>query len=329
MNTRICWIDWAKAMAVTSVVFCHLPQSQEWFYYRYLQACTITVFFFISGYLKKDRGSNIENWRKYWHSLIIPYIIYNIIVYPYWFIRFYLQNDSIPNFLQAIKPIIGALLFEHESSFAEPLNGPLWYIPAILFMHVLVDLCRKTRHEHLLLIIACTATFFLYYANKQCEFMHSMTPTGIFRRLPYYYIGYFMGQRQLYRSTSINRDIIGLMCLIPLSILFFNLHLNEERTLLHVMLFYPFNICFLFGFLYGCKLLATCKSDKIANLSIGTLLIIGLHFPIIGILNYLTGHDSYYWYEALPTALSITTVLYPLILLAKNHAPILIGKTRL
>lgn len=72
---RINWIDWTKAMAVTTVVFCHLPQSQEWFYFRYVQVCIITVFFFISGYLKKDRGSDKENWRKYWHGLILPYLI--------------------------------------------------------------------------------------------------------------------------------------------------------------------------------------------------------------------------------------------------------------
>ena len=82
MKERINWIDWAKALAVCSVVFCHLPQSQEWFYYRYLQALTMVIFFFISGYLKKDRGSDKENWKKYLHGLVIPYILYNIIVYP-------------------------------------------------------------------------------------------------------------------------------------------------------------------------------------------------------------------------------------------------------
>ena len=47
MKERINWIDWAKAIAVCSIVFCHLPQSQEWFYFRYMQATTITIFFFM------------------------------------------------------------------------------------------------------------------------------------------------------------------------------------------------------------------------------------------------------------------------------------------
>ena len=55
MKARINWIDWAKAWAAATVVFCHLPQSPESFYFRYLQAVIISIFFFISGYLKRDR----------------------------------------------------------------------------------------------------------------------------------------------------------------------------------------------------------------------------------------------------------------------------------
>ena len=326
MKERINWIDWGKALAVILIVFCHLPQLQEWFYYRYLQACTITIFFFISGYLKKDRGSDKENWQKYWYGLILPYIIYNVLVYPYWLVRYYLLNGSIPDLFSALKPVIGALLFEHESYFAEPLNGPLWYLPAILFMHVTIDLCRKTRHLHLMMVVLCIISFFLYAANKQWEFVHSMTPVGIFRRLPYYYIGYVIGRIGAFNKMNLRKDITGYLSLIPLSTLFFYWHLYELRTLPHVILFYPVNLCFLFGFLYGCKLLSTYRTNIIVNISIGTLLIIGLHFPIIGFINYLTDKCCYQWYEALSTALLIIAGLYPLILLAKHHAPILIGK---
>ena len=299
---RINWIDWAKALAVITVVFCHLPQSQEWFYYRYLQACIITIFFFISGYLKKDRGSDKENWKKYWHGLILPYIIYNVLVYPYWLVKFYMLNDGMPDLYSALKPIISALLFEHESSYVEPLNGPLWYLPAILFMHVTIDLCNKTRYLHQIMILLCIVSFFLFVANREWGVMHTMTPTGIFRRLPYYYIGYVMGRKGLLRNMNHTIEPIGFVCLIPLSILFFYLHLHEEQILLHVILFYPVNI------------------------SIGTLLIIGLHFPIIGIINHLIDNSCYQWYEALPVTLLVIAGLYPFILFAKHHYPVFIGK---
>ena len=336
MGKRINWIDWAKAIAVCSVVFCHLPQSQEWFYFRYMQATTITIFFFISGYLKKDHGSQQANWRKYWQGLVLPYLLYNVIVYPYWLIRYYLQQGCLPDALTAMKPVIGALLLEHESSFAEPLNGPLWYLPAILIMHLIIDSCRKTRYLHLMMIILCIVSYFLYAANKQYEFMPNLTPMGLFRRLPYYYLGYVMGQRQMFRSVRIWRDgILCLACLI-ISLLFFEWHLNEQRILLHAALFYPVNIGLLFAVLCFCKLLDSCRLAFVTNLSIGTLVIIGLHIILIGIVNYVVDHFigireglGYYWYEALPITAIIITLLYPIILWGKSHAPVLIGKNKI
>ena len=322
MKERLIWIDWAKAMAVCCVVFCHLPQSQDWFYYRFLQSVLMTVFVFISGYLKKDYGSNKANWKKYWNSLILPYLFYNTIVYPYWLVKFYMLNGGMPDLFQAMRPIFGALLFEHENAFCEPLNGPLWYLPAILFMHITIDLCRKTRYLHQIMIALCILSVILYAANKYYYFAPNLTPMGILRRLPYYYIGYVMGQKQLFRDIKSSRDLIGCILCLCISILFFYWHLQAFRTgdyILHIVLFYPSNIAFLFGVLYGCKMLNNCKSQVIINLSIGTLAVIGLHTPLISVVNqineYLFNVEStfyYTWYEALPLALLIVAVIYSL-----------------
>ena len=330
MKERINWIDWAKALAAITVVFCHLPQSQEWFYYRYLQAVIIVIFFFCSGYLKKDRGSTKANWKKYWQGLIIPYIIYNLLVYPYWLVKYWMTNGAWPDLFHAIRPLIGALLFEHESAFAEPLDGPLWYLPAILIMHVMVDLCRKMRHQHAILISLCVISFFLYAANKLWYFAPNMTPMGIMRNLPYYYIGYVLGQKRLFRNTDALRDGTGSIVCLAGSMLLFAWHLHAfyaDQHLLHIVIFYPVNICFLFGVLYGCKVLDRYKSPIATNLSIGTLVIIGLHIVLITVINYVLGKNGYQWYEALPVAIIITALLYPVILLCKRHIPLLIGKT--
>ena len=344
MKERINWIDWAKAIAVCSVVFCHLPQSQEWFYFRYMQATTITVFFFISGYLKKDHGSTSANWKRYWSGLIVPYLIYNAIVYPYWFAR-YSMLHGMPDLFTAMKPVIGALLFEHENSWAEPLNGPLWYLPAILIMHLMIDGLRKTRHLHLTMIILCVISYFLYAANKQYEFLPNLTPMGLFRRLPYYYLGYVMGawrkENQGDRSMILSRITrpLTLTLLVAvsfaISLFFFEWHLHENRILIHAALFYPVNIGLLFGLLCFCKLLDNWRSTIVTNLSIGTLVIIGLHIMPIGIVNfavdYLFGirvNFGYYWYEALLITTFIIVLLYPIILFAQKYAPMLIGKTK-
>jgi len=336
MKERINWIDWAKALAVTSVVFCHLPQSQEWFYYRYLQALTIVVFFFISGYLKKDRGGDRENWKKYWQGLVLPYLLYNAIVYPYWLLKYYMQHSYMPDLFSALRPIFGAILFEHENSFCEPLNGPLWYLPAILIMHVIIDLCRKTRHQHVIMITLCLISFFLYAANKYWYFAPNLTPMGLMRNLPYYYIGYVFGQNQLFKAISLRRDIIGCISCLAISILLFAWHLNAYfggQHMLHIVLFYPANICFLFGVLYLSKLLNGFNLPFITNLSLGTLVIIGLHIVLVSAANtfieklcHIDGGICYQWFEALPTALLIVALLYPIILWAKRYTPVFIGR---
>ena len=344
MRERINWIDWGKALAVITVVFCHLPQSQEWFYYRYLQTCIISIFFFLSGYLKKDRGSNKENWRKYWHGLILPYIVYNALVYPYWLAKYYIQNSEFPDLYTALRPVWGALLLEHENTFCEPLNGPLWYLPAILFMHILIDIYRQTRFLHHIVLTLCIVFFIIYAANKIWGFIPNLTPIGIFSRLPIYYIGYVMGQKKLYRSVNFRQDLINGVLLLVISIALFQWHLHlfywgdmshfsSFDFLLHITLFFPVNICFIFGTLCLCKTLNRIHSDIIVNLSIGTLVIVGLHIVLVTIVNFafenmlhIHGVICYNWYEALPLAFVITLVLYPIIIWGKKNFPVLIGR---
>ena len=168
------------------------------------------------------------------------------------------------------------------------------------------------------MITLCVISVFLYAGNKYYEFLPNLTPMGIFRRLPYYYIGYVMGQKQLFGGIAPKHNILCCIGCMAISILLFAWHLQEEVFLLHIALFYPINIFFLFGVLYGCKIFDGCKYSLITNLSIGTLVIIGLHIIFITIINFAIEHlrhiegvICYQWYEALPIALLITIILYP------------------
>ena len=200
-------------------------------------------------------------------------------------------------------------------------------------MHITIDICNKTRCAYEIMIILCIISFFLFAANREWGFMHTMTPTGIFRRLPYFYVGYLMGRKHFFNQTRIKKDAFYCPSLLLLSLLFFRWHLHENRVIPHIILFYPANFCFLFGVLYGCKLLNGVKTKIIENISIGSLLIIGLHMLIIGVVNYTLEHNFYirdkifyYWFEALPLCFIIIALLYPLISFSKNHFPTLIRK---
>lgn len=333
---RINWVDWAKCLAVMTVVFCHLPQSQEWMYFRYLQTCIITLFFFVSGYLKHDRGSMAANWRKYWWGLVVPYGLYNIVMLPYWAIRYNIKIGDWPDVATLAKPVIGALLMEHECGWAEILNGALWYLPAILLMHLLTDLCHRTRHEHLLMTGICLLSCVAYYLYRYYEVPPSLTPIGFIRRLPYFYLGYLCGQRQLLRHAS-SRWRNALLCgvFLTVSVWLFYWHVDARWQLpLHITLFYAVNAGFLLGVVYGCRVLESLTTPRwVTNISTGTLIIIGLQWMTIGTANYclsqLTDFNTatgYTWWEALTITVAITALLYPLIPFAKRYAPVLLGK---
>ena len=166
--------------------------------------------------------------------------------------------------------------------------------------------------------------------------MPGLTPMGLMRNLPYYYLGYLFGQYGLFRECKPKYDLIGFVLFMAGSILFFAWHLHAfyaGQHLLHIVLFYPVNIGFLFGVLYGCKCMNSIHSKVIINMSIGTLVIIGLHIVLITITNYIFGLAlktdeiiCYQWYEALPIAIMIVALIYPIILFGKQHAPVLLGK---
>ena len=154
-----------------------------------------------------------------------------MIVYPYWLLKYYILNGGWPDVFSALKPVFGALLFENENAFCEPLNGPLWYLPAILVMHILIDICRKTHYQHLIMITLCITSYFVYAANKQYEFLPNLTFIGIISRLPFYYIGYVMGQNKSFLSLNKMRDAALSISLTVLGILFFHNNRNIKSVI--------------------------------------------------------------------------------------------------
>ena len=149
-------------------------------------------------------------------------------------------------------------------------------------------------------------------------------------------MGYLFGQYHLFRECNLRWDITGCIACLLASILLFSWHLEAfyaGQHILHIALFYPINVLFLFGVLYGCKVLNNIKWELITNLSIGTLVIIGLHIMLVTIVNFslekvlgINGTICYQWYTALPTAIVIVAILYPIISWSKRHFPIMLGR---
>ncbi|WP_074833004.1 acyltransferase family protein [Xylanibacter ruminicola] len=327
---RINWIDWAKAFCMTVVVFCHLPQQEDTFYLQYLASVILSTFFFVSGYLKKKNLTIKESAKKYGYALLIPYIIYNVIYYPYWAAKFYIEHGGI-TCGDAVKPIVGTMLGQLNSSFSCELNGVTWFLIALFIMHILTDVLNKNKHGKTIMLILSVITMILYGANKYYHYAPYITYHGLIRCLCFFFMGNLYQQWGKLKKQEFRKDtLIGISTLL-LSLIIFYWHINEDRFVLHIILYYVVNFVSVYAFIYFSKSLNNIKSKLITLISIGTMLIFGLHRMMIGIIDFgiermlHQPNIIYDWSTCLSIALIIEIVLLPIVI-HRNKWPILFGK---
>jgi len=333
MKERINWIDWAKAFCMTVVVFCHLPQQEDTFYLQYLASVILSTFFFISGYLKKKDLTIKESAKKYGYSLLIPYIIYNAIYYPYWLVKFYIEHGGI-TLTDAIKPITGTLLGQLNSSFSCELNGVTWFLIALFIMHILTDMLNKHKHGKSIMFILSIASMILYGANKYYHYAPYITYHGLIRCLCFFFLGNLYQQWGKLKQQNLRKDILTGTSTLLLSLILFYWHINENNFILHIALYYVVNLISIYAFIYLAKSLNNIKTHIITIISIGTMLIFGLHRMMIGIIDF--GLEKYLkqtiitydWYECLLLALFIEFMFLQTIKYSQNHYPIFFGKKK-
>ncbi len=328
---RINWIDWVKAFCMTVVVFCHLPQQEDTFHLQYLASVILSSFFFVSGYLKKPLASQKESLKKYGYSLLIPYLIYNVIYYPYWLAKFYIEHGSI-SMTDSLKPIIGTLLLQLNSDFSCELNGVTWFLPALFLMHWITDICHHHHHGKAIMLVLTVISIIIYGANKYYHFAPYITFHGFVRSLGFFFMGYYFRQKNKMTEIIIRKDLtIGLVTL-AISILLFYWHIHEDQFVLHITLFYIVNLLSVYGIIYLSRSLDRLHIRIITLISIGTMLIFGIHRILIGLIDYgfekcLNTPDILYnWYECALLALFIISITLPFIAISIHRYPIFMGK---
>lgn len=333
MKERINWIDWVKAWCMTVVVFCHLPLQEDAFYLQYLSSVILSSFFFVSGYLKTPTISLKATLKKYSYSLLIQYLIYNAIYFPYWIVKFYIEQGSI-NFTDCMKPIIGTILLQLNSSFSCELNGVTWFLPALFLMHFVTDTCNRSKHGRLMMLVLTIISMVLYGVNKYYHYVPFITYHGFIRCLCFFFMGNLFHQTGYLKRLQHQNDLLIGGSALLLSIIFFYWHIHEACFIIHIILYYAVNTISVIGIIYLCRSLDNIHLEIVTLISTGTMLIFGTHRIIIGFIDYAfekalhISDISYSLHEAAFIAIGIELILLPIILSCKNQWPIMLGKRK-
>jgi len=330
---RINWIDWAKATAITMVVFGHIPENPDNFLIGYICTFHMPLFFFISGYLTKKRNDIQINIYKYWHSLIIPYFLYNTIFYPYWFIRYFLEHGGVLSFSDmVIKPALGVLFGQIETSISYTVSGVTWFLLALLLMRIIVDWCNNHKKRILLMTIASFTIAFIYISSEYYNIMNNLLMKGFTRCFPFFVLGHLLQHKQRYAVTNFYTLAAVTLLFYTTSITLYLLTKQSDSFCIRILSSYSISLMAIIAVLSTCKFLNSHTSNVLVNISNGTIMIMGLHWMCIGVTNFLLEslfgviEIRYEWYTAVFISISIITFIYPIIVISKNHIPILLGK---
>ena len=319
---------------MTVVVFDHTPHDGSPFLLQFLAGTNLASFFFISGYLKKPSISQKESLKKYFYCLIIPYYIYNAIFYPYWIGKTYIEQGGFPTFTDCLKPIIGTLLGQLDSSFSCQLNGVTWFLLSLFIMHWITDICNRQKSGKVWMIIISIVAMILYGLNKCTHFAPYLTFHGLVRCIPFFFLGNIMRQCSWLKEVKFKRELaIGLIAL-AISLLLFNWHIHEEIFVLHIVLYFIVNAISIFAIICLWRCANKLRSRIVLGISIGTMAIFGLHRIILGVINF--GIEKafhlndiiYTWLESAGVTICTELLLLPFIYYAYEQFPILLGKRK-
>lgn len=333
-TSRISWIDWAKVLAIAMVVPIHIPQEHGAQPVTYFEVFIVQAFFFYSGYLKKVPNDIKSNLQKYWHGLIVPYLIYNFLFYPYWFAKFYITNHGMPTITEAIKPIVGIFLLQIETMISCGLNSVTYFLVTLLIMHLLLDICHQIKYGKWLMFGFCIIGCILYTLSKYNYFTRELVFVGLFKSIPFYYLGFLCKQYHVFEKVDFKKDLGNFLLTLIISIATFYYHATESNFALHMISFWPTVLFGILAFTFFCKLLDGIHSNIVVNYSNGTMAFIGLHWMIAGTIRYgilrpLFHVPNDYVYssaEAYLLALVVTLILYPIILFFLKKCPWILGK---
>lgn len=335
IENRLVWIDWAKTLAITLVVFGHIPMEKGDFIQNYIVAFHMPLFFFISGFLTKKEYFNKVTLKKYWHTLIIPYFCYNIIFYPYWVVRHMIDYPH-AEWYDYIKPIIGTFMLQHETIYYESLNGVTWFIESLLIMKIILAICNRIKMGKYFIILFAIATTCFYIINEFYRFITDLPPVGFTKCCAFYYLGYYCKRRNIISERQQERDSYICILGIITSIILYSIIRNGCSISEYGILWGLTCLSAIWGVLSFCKLLNRIHLTFIDNVSIGTIVIMGLHKMFIGATNFILtkalqieGEIIYPLIITIILAIVFVLMEYPIIIYFKNYYPFMLGKNRL
>ena len=207
MSQRIAWIDCWKGIAIITVVVSHIiePVSKYLFWFH------MPLFFFMSGYLYRNKSDYFAYFKRKFFHLLIPYLSFLILLNSHQYASYILniwqqkRNSSINEVLKFTLNLVYG---------GENITGSLgifWFVTCLFLTQQLYNLLySRFGANRWLMITIMLGSYCLAMIN--CWFMQNVSfpwsMNVVAMALPFYWIGHMAA------SSSINHAKAAILSMV-------------------------------------------------------------------------------------------------------------------
>jgi fucose 4-O-acetylase-like acetyltransferase len=298
---RLLWIDFAKTIGIWLVVFGHIKIPEN--FTNVIYSFHMPLFFFISGYLERDRTIK-ETFRNGLKTIIIPYVILYGLFYLWWFPVSLVRHPEIFGKISLdsaiIKPFLGMIFgVGYNTIFSTMIDVPLWFLIGLFFVKIFFCFLRTIFKQNIILILLTNFVIIaIVYRIKTMEIDLLFSLDSAFLALPYFVVGNIMKKHKMIRGYKINGIkniilvlgifIICFMILILTVPLNGRIDINEFNFGMNILLFYPIGMIGIISTIILSQIYQ--KRIKIIEfISNGTIIIMAFHGIVSSIILRVIG----------------------------------------
>ena len=302
--SRIPFIDVVKAIAMISVVSFHACTNQSSTYLatnafliRFLSAFAMPVFFFVNGFLYKNKNPEhpIKEIIRKVKSYYLPFLAYNLfyLVFHNLFVYLHMVDARYGNSYYDVMDYVQHFILA-ITGHREFFSGALWFLGSILIINTILILTefislKLWKGEHRLCVLG-GVTIILLIAGYSGYVPESMKLADSCRNMIYFFFGMVYRQKEWNRFLTNKKAVfIGIGVIVNLLISY-----NKLYNPMNIAHFLPFVILdYLNAFLgiVAVMLIAQIswvQNSKLLNI-IGknTMDIMGLHFMVFKVVSVI------------------------------------------
>ena len=354
IKERVNWVDWARVIGIWLVVLGHMYNYDNSVILRIvIYGFHMPLFFFLSGFFHRESKTMFSNVRKHFETLIVPFIIFQLLFILLYGTINYLTGSNISltedtltktaglfskvglslsedsllvNYAALFIRFVGGVIKHHSTP-----NGPTWFLLVLFYIKIMMDIFLKLRFKYKEVLVILMLVV-LYFGNN---ILNPLYINSALMAFPFYYLGYvlFPKLEKLKPSVTVSLSlfVFFIACSIGLT------HTNGLIVSMfmpnwgnNILLFYLNGLIGSAGIIALSYAFNSKHYNIMTQISMATLLILCLHYPVCMATFTTLDHLEIFGFPRMAifsiVSFAVLLICAPLYRWMMKHIPFVLGK---